>query len=139
MPLDTHSSTPRAAVAFDGARRDRRAARCLPDGVQGIRSITKTNVMDILHYTSSQHGQAIISAVHGSLEARFHEFLAERPGWNGTVSLVGHSLGSVICLDLLTHGGSTFQGVSFPRLPFRVTNFFALGSPAACFRLHEGR
>ena len=46
---------------------------------------------------------------------------------------VGHSLGSVICLDLLTHGGSTFQGIAFPPLSFRVTHFFALGSPAACF------
>ena len=33
------------------------------------------------------------------------------------VSLAAHSLGSTICFDLLTHAGSIFEGVYYPRLP----------------------
>ena len=40
-------------------------------------------------YTSPCNGpQAIISTVHQALEARYAEFIAERPGWSGAVSLV---------------------------------------------------
>ena len=76
-----------------------------------------------------------MDAVTSQLNQKYAEFLVDHPGWaqRGSVSLLGHSLGSVIVLDILTHGGSTFQGVRYPRLDFPVHIFFALGSPASCF------
>lgn len=64
---------------------------------------------------------------------RYAAFRADRPGWHGRVSILGHSLGSVLMLDMLTHAGTTFQGIRYPALPFECDCFFALGSPAALF------
>ena len=106
---------------------------CSPDGIPEIRTVTKSNVMDFVGYTTPAYGQLIIDTVAQGLETKYAEFVNERPGWDGKVSLLGHSLGSVIILDLLTNGGRSFQGISYPQLSFNVTNFFALGSPAAPF------
>ena len=80
-----------------------------------------------------RRGSRIIAKVHRTLEAKHAAFLAEHPGWMGSVSLLGHSLGSVILFDLLSQGGSVFQGISFPTLSFHVANVFLFGSPAAAF------
>ncbi len=106
---------------------------CSPEGVVDLRAFTKGQVIDVLHYASAAHGQRVISAVSEQLHSKYQRFLRERPGWRGRVSLVGHSLGSVISLDLVTHAGHTFQGIHFPSLPLRVSNLFLLGSPAALF------
>lgn len=92
---------------------------CSPDGVPELRAFSKHHCMDLLHYCQAASGQAVINAVAEALGAKFSRFMRERPGWCGRVSLAGHSLGSAICLDLLTHGGSTFQDVAFPTLPCR--------------------
>lgn len=60
---------------------------------------------------------------------------ADHPGAIPSVSIFAHSLGSVLILDLLTHGGRTVGGVRYPKLPFDVDCFFAAGSPAAWFLL----
>ena len=106
---------------------------CQPDGVAELRAFTKGHFIDVLHYTSAAHGQRVVLAVVAQLQAKYEAFVRERPGWRGRVSLVGHSLGSVICLDLVTHAGGTFQGIRFPPLPFEVNCLFLLGSPAGLF------
>ena len=49
------------------------------------------------------------------------------------MSILGHSLGSVIVVDLLMHGGTMHRGIAYPTLAFDVNLLFTLGSPAAPF------
>ena len=89
--------------------------------------------MDILYYGSVATGQRIVDTVASQLNIKYYAFLAERPGWSGAVSILGHSLGSVIVVDLLMHGGTTHRGIAYPTLAFDVNLLFTLGSPAAPF------
>ena len=82
---------------------------------------------------STSSGQRIIDAISSQMASKYAAFRADHPGWRGRVSVLGHSLGSVLVLDLLTHAGTTYQGLNYPELPFAVDCFFAVGSPAALF------
>ena len=56
------------------------------DGIPEIRTVTKSNVMDFVGYTTPAYGQLIINTVHQALEAKYADFINERPGWDGAVS-----------------------------------------------------
>ena len=106
---------------------------CAPEGVQDLRSFTRSTIMDVLYYSSSAHGQLIIDCVASQLNEKHAAFAADRPGWRGRVSLLAHSLGSVIIADLLMHAGTTFHGIRFPKLDFEVDCVFAVGSPVPLY------
>mmetsp|Transcript_4620 Transcript_4620/g.13069 ORF Transcript_4620/g.13069 Transcript_4620/m.13069 type:complete len:973 (-) Transcript_4620:328-3246(-) len=108
-------------------------AACSPAGVSNLRSFTRDNVMDVLYYTSVPHAQLIVNTVGEKMRKRWESFLLERPGWNGSVHLLGHSLGSLIVLDMITHAGTTWHGVTYPPLPFPIANVYVCGSPAPLF------
>ena len=120
-------------TALHDANVDELLQRCAPDGVPELRAITKDYIMDILYYGSVATGQRIVDTVASQLNIKYYAFLAERPGWSGAVSILGHSLGSVIVVDLLMHGGTTHRGIAYPTLAFDVNLLFTLGSPAAPF------
>ena len=77
----------------------------------------------------------------------YNLFLERNPTFNGRVSLVGHSLGSAICFDILCRqplDGKMFVPKEFnldPRLAldFDVNAFFAIGSPIGLFQMLKGR
>ena len=74
-------------------------------------------------------------------------FLQRNPTFKGRVSLLGHSLGSAICFDILcrqpldSHLAVPKEFNLDPRLAleFDVHGFFALGSPIGLFQLLRGR
>jgi DDHD domain len=74
-------------------------------------------------------------------------FLQHNPTFQGRVSLLGHSLGSAICFDILCRqplGKNQPVPKEFnldPRLAldFDVHRFFAIGSPVGLFQLLKGR
>ena len=101
-------------TALHDANVDELLQRCAPDGVPELRAITKDYIMDILYYGSVATGQRIVDTVASQLNIKYYAFLAERPGWSGAVSILGHSLGSVIVVDLLMHGGTTHRGIAYP-------------------------
>jgi hypothetical protein len=45
----------------------------------------------------------IISKVGNEMNRLVRKFKERNPKFNGKISLIGHSLGSVICFDLLSH------------------------------------
>ena len=49
-----------------------------------------------------------MSAVASEMNRMFEVFKTRNPSFDGGVSLVGHSLGSVILFDLLCHQDTTF-------------------------------
>ena len=79
---------------------------------------------------------------------RIYNLFCERnPTFNGRVSLIGHSLGSVICFDILCRQPLD-RNIPVPKefnldprlkLPFDVHGFFAVGSPIGLFQMLKGR
>lgn len=51
----------------------------------------------------NRHFQQIIDAVSGNLNKCYAKFCERNPSFHGSVSVSGHSLGSVILFDLLQH------------------------------------
>ncbi|GMN30671.1 hypothetical protein TIFTF001_002906 [Ficus carica] len=73
------------------------------DGVRGLRVMLSATVHDVLYYMSPIYCQDIINSVSNQLNRLYLKFLKRNPGYNGKVSLYGHSLGSVISYDILCH------------------------------------
>ncbi|KAK4803702.1 hypothetical protein SAY86_003519 [Trapa natans] len=73
------------------------------DGVRGLRNTLSATVHDVLYYMSPIYCQKIIDSVSYQLNRLYLKFLKRNPGYDGKVSLYGHSLGSVLSYDILCH------------------------------------
>jgi hypothetical protein len=121
--------------------------------IPNLRQFANDTLMDVLYFMSPIHHDIIIDIVVNEMN-----FVVERfqklTGFQGSISVVGHSLGSIIAWDILDHqlkGGirvgpiqpeSTSpeeeeerqqQDTSYPQLDFEVDNAFMLGSPIPVF------
>lgn len=73
------------------------------DGVRGLRVTLGATVHDVLYYMSPVYCQYIIDSVSNQLNRLYTKFLKRNPGYDGKVSIYGHSLGSVLSYDILCH------------------------------------
>ncbi|KAI3461756.1 hypothetical protein Pfo_018419 [Paulownia fortunei] len=73
------------------------------DGVRGLRTMLSATVHDVLYYMSPIYCQDIIDSVSNQLNRLYLKFLMRNPGYDGKVSIYGHSLGSVLSYDILCH------------------------------------
>ncbi|KAK7852745.1 phospholipase sgr2 [Quercus suber] len=73
------------------------------DGVRGLRVTLSATVHDVLYYMSPIYCQDIIDSVSIQLNRLYLKFLKRNPGYDGKVSIYGHSLGSVLSYDILCH------------------------------------
>ncbi|XP_027094564.1 phospholipase SGR2-like isoform X2 [Coffea arabica] len=73
------------------------------DGVRKLRVMLSATVHDVLYYMSPIYCQAIIDSVSNQLNRLYLKFLKRNPGYDGKVSIYGHSLGSVLSYDILCH------------------------------------
>ncbi|XP_061362840.1 phospholipase SGR2 [Gastrolobium bilobum] len=73
------------------------------DGVRGLRVTLSATVHDVLYYMSPIYCQDIIDSVSNQLNRLYLKFLKRNPGYDGKISLYGHSLGSVLSYDILCH------------------------------------
>ncbi|KAJ8759326.1 hypothetical protein K2173_006846 [Erythroxylum novogranatense] len=79
--------------------------KCTLDGVRGLRIMLSATVHDVLYYMSPIYCQSIIDSVSNQLNCLYLKFLKRNPGYDGKVSIYGHSLGSVLSYDILCHQG----------------------------------
>ncbi|KAG0091420.1 hypothetical protein BGZ93_008830 [Podila epicladia] len=131
------------------------------DGVPTIRMLVSDVLMDVLLYMTPNYKRKMMEVVTAELNAVYQKFIAHNPDFirrGGKVSILGHSLGSLLALDILNHqpfsqhhyqpipSSPVFEKfISFEKgthnpvsLDFPVTNFFALGSPIGLFLLLKG-
>ncbi|XP_031272151.1 LOW QUALITY PROTEIN: phospholipase SGR2-like [Pistacia vera] len=73
------------------------------DGVRGFHVMLSATVHDVLYYMSPIYCQDIINSVSNQLNWLYLKFLKRNPGYDGKVSIYGHSLGSVLSYDILSH------------------------------------
>lgn len=108
-----------------------------------MRSFTNDTILDALFYTSPQHSQIILNAVASELNRLYSIFLSRNPGFSGSIALGGHSLGSLILFDLLSHQASHQTDPNIvmyqnEQLYFQPSSFFAFGSPIPVFLTVRG-
>ncbi|CAH3134384.1 unnamed protein product [Pocillopora meandrina] len=76
-----------------------------PASISGLRKILNTSMMDIMYYTSPFYRYEIIDSVRDEMNRLYTKFCSRNPSFverNGKISIVAHSLGSVIAYDILT-------------------------------------
>jgi uncharacterized cupin superfamily protein len=103
-------------------------ARSTLPTVPAMRTVANEVILDVLLYMTPMWREKILDTAANALNRTVRKFKKYNPKWNGSVALVGHSLGSVILFDLLsapTEGGR--------RLDFSPKQYIALGSPIGCF------
>eukprot|EP00127_Corallochytrium_limacisporum_P002030 Clim_evm18s99 gene=Clim_evmTU18s99 len=71
--------------------------------IPGLRHVVQGSLLDILLYLSNRNGQKIIDNAVGKLNNAYRLFRRRHPKFDGKVSIIGHSLGSLITFDILTH------------------------------------
>ncbi|KAJ2721607.1 hypothetical protein GGI07_003844 [Coemansia sp. Benny D115] len=107
-----------------------------------IRSVYNDKIGDIFYYFSTYHGRKVLELVTTKLNAAFDTFMAEYPGFSGEVNLVAHSLGGMICYEILYYMQKRRQGstahiggceaeryAGLPELKFKPRRLFSLGTP----------
>ncbi|XP_071803441.1 triacylglycerol hydrolase DDHD2-like [Asterias amurensis] len=105
------------ALHGDATGVDRRLRRITLPSISRLRRFTNDTLLDILFYSSPTYSQKIAEQVNSEINHLFELFKHRNPHFQGQVSLVGHSLGSLIAFDLLSH-----QGDATPNLPMSDSN-----------------
>ncbi|GAB1610603.1 phospholipase DDHD2-like isoform X4 [Argonauta hians] len=98
LPVLWHSALHSEATGIDSQLKQ----LTLPS-TQKLRHFVNDTLLDILFYTSPKYCQTMCDTVGSELNRLYELFLKRNPGFNGTVSVSGHSLGSSIVFDLLLH------------------------------------
>lgn len=68
-----------------------------------LRIINNEYLGDVVYYFTRYHGQAIVNLIVNSINQTYERFKQAYPHWDGSASILGHSLGGVIAYDLLCH------------------------------------
>ncbi|EFO96936.1 hypothetical protein CRE_09823 [Caenorhabditis remanei] len=68
-----------------------------------VREIFHQYAADVMFYQSSFYRTEIVHALVSQLNHKYKLFKTSNPRFTGPVSILAHSLGSIICFDILTH------------------------------------
>ncbi|CAM9633698.1 unnamed protein product [Scytosiphon promiscuus] len=134
-----------------------------------LRAFTNDTLLDILYFMSPEYHQVIVEEVTQEINRVLDLFRKHTRNWSGKVSIVAHSLGAIICFDIMANqppsgsfsrasgGGNTGppttptdtipvppaaaegNDTDFPALSARVENVFCLGSPIGMFLMIRGQ
>ncbi|KAK9328724.1 DDHD domain-containing protein [Lipomyces starkeyi] len=115
-----------------------------PNTIPTVRNIISDVLLDIPYYLS-KHRSRVLHAVAAEANRIYRLWMRNNPGWQGKISIIGHSLGSVIAVDILSRQptvppplGSQNESLSEEDellLEFPVRNLFLAGSPVGFFLL----
>uniref|UniRef100_A0A3Q1EXP0 DDHD domain containing 2 n=1 Tax=Acanthochromis polyacanthus TaxID=80966 RepID=A0A3Q1EXP0_9TELE len=109
LPVNWHS-----ALHGDATGVDEDIQRITLPSISRLRHFTNDTLLDLFFYNSPTYCQTIVDTVASEIN-RLHALFQQRhPEFNGAVSVVGHSLGSLILFDLLTNqrnGSQVREGV----------------------------
>lgn len=76
-----------------------------PSNLGSLRKVINDTTLDVFYYTSPFYREEIIQALRREMNAVYLKFIERNPSFeerNGKVSIIAHSLGSVIIHDVLT-------------------------------------
>ncbi|CAO3635059.1 unnamed protein product [Mucor hiemalis] len=123
------------------------------DGAPNIRTLVSDVFLDIPLYLTSRYHSQMIHVVTKEINRVYKLFVERNPYFlenNGQVSILAHSLGSMLGFDILT--AQPFTATQMPNvnnaaiiadkriesLDFPVKNYFAIGSPLGMIMILRG-
>ncbi|XP_072244121.1 triacylglycerol hydrolase DDHD2 isoform X1 [Leuresthes tenuis] len=109
LPVNWHS-----ALHGDATGVDEDIQRITLPSISRLRHFTNDTLLDLFFYNSPTYCQTIVDTVASEINKLHTLFKQRHAGFNGAVSVVGHSLGSLILFDLLTNqrnGSQAREGV----------------------------
>uniref|UniRef100_A0A8C1QSE0 DDHD domain containing 2 n=1 Tax=Cyprinus carpio TaxID=7962 RepID=A0A8C1QSE0_CYPCA len=89
---------------------DKEIERITLPSISRLRQFSNDTVLDLFFYNSATYCQTIVDTVASEINRLHSLFLQRHPHFTGHVSLVGHSLGSLILFDLLTNQDTDADG-----------------------------
>ncbi len=116
-----------------------------PHSIPAVRSLISDVLLDIPFYMSPHKAQ-MLEAVIEEANRLYRLWCHNNPGFQerGRVHIIGHSLGSALCLDILSRQ-PTFvapfdehRKLETKHFEFNTTNLFFVGSPVGFFLLLGG-
>ncbi|RYO86495.1 hypothetical protein DL766_008803 [Monosporascus sp. MC13-8B] len=115
-----------------------------PKTIPAVRSMISDVMFDIPFYMS-HHKPKMVAAVVGEANRVYRLWCQNNPGFSkrGRVHVIGHSLGSVMSLEVLSRQPTVVPPLQLEKpmqlehFEFDTKNLFFLGSPAAFFLLLE--
>ncbi|KAI0145312.1 DDHD domain-containing protein [Xylariaceae sp. FL1272] len=115
-----------------------------PKTIPAVRSMISDVMFDIPFYMS-QHKPQMVAALVNEANRVYRLWCRNNPGFSekGRVHLIGHSLGSVMSIEVLSRQPTMVPTLQLAKQPqiqffeFDTKNLFLLGSPAAFFLLLE--
>lgn len=121
LPVQWHT-----ALHGDATGVDRRIKKITLPSTGRLRHFTNETLLDVLFYNSPTYCQTIVDTVAFEMNRLYALFMERNPDYRGSVSVAGHSLGSLILFDLLSNQN---LGSSMPIIP--TTNGVEPQVPAA--------
>lgn len=98
LPVSWHSALHGGSHGID-----ERLSHITLKSIPKLRGFSNDTIMDALLYTSPVYHQHIMRTVASEILRIFQLFKTRNSNFSGTVSLMGHSLGSLILYDILSH------------------------------------
>nr|XP_040050544.1 phospholipase DDHD2 isoform X2 [Gasterosteus aculeatus aculeatus] len=98
LPVNWHS-----ALHGDATGVDEDIQRITLPSISRLRHFTNDTLLDLFFYNSPTYCQTIVDTVASEINMLHTLFRKRHSDFNGAVSVVGHSLGSLILFDLLTN------------------------------------
>ena len=159
LPVEWHEafsiqSTRRSLTELIPSPKNTRSSKVTIDDISlrtipNLRSFANDTLMDILYFMSPEHHDVIINIVVFELNFIVNRF-RKLTGFEGKISIIGHSIGSVITWDILDNHkiNSSIQSspidtepaltkdddsYRYPQLNFQIDSAFMLGSPIPVF------
>ncbi|CAG5922777.1 unnamed protein product [Menidia menidia] len=115
LPVNWHS-----ALHGDATGVDEDIQRITLPSISRLRHFTNDTLLDLFFYNSPTYCQTIVDTVASEINKLHALFKQRHPEFSGAVSVVGHSLGSLILFDLLTNqrnGSQAREGVQHDTAP----------------------
>ncbi|KAM7017519.1 triacylglycerol hydrolase DDHD2 isoform 2-T3 [Tautogolabrus adspersus] len=106
LPVNWHS-----ALHGDATGVDEDIQRITLPSISRLRHFTNDTLLDLFFYNSPTYCQTIVDTVASEINKLHILFKQRHPEFDGAVSVVGHSLGSLILFDLLTNQRTGSDGV----------------------------
>uniref|UniRef100_A0A8C2ZIQ5 DDHD domain containing 2 n=1 Tax=Cyclopterus lumpus TaxID=8103 RepID=A0A8C2ZIQ5_CYCLU len=98
LPVNWHS-----ALHGDATGVDENIQRITLPSISRLRHFTNDTLLDLFFYNSPTYCQTIVDTVASEINMLHTLFKQRHSEFNGAVSVVGHSLGSLILFDMLTN------------------------------------
>ena len=124
LPIEWHSKLHTAGL-------DQDIQEITLPAVSKLREFANDTILDVLYFMSPAFHHLILAQVKEEMNRVYELFQKRNPHvFSGKVSILAHSLGAVVCFDILNDA---------KQLDFNIQNFFMLGSPLALFLKVRGQ